>query len=220
VSYFDMYDRAMGERIAGRPRDSEIDRRVLEAARRLLAAHGYEALSVSRVAQEAGTTRQALYRRWSTKADLATAAIAALSEASERPPTDDPFAELVAELEAYRRGVGRPDGVSMVGTMLLRSTDPALVALYRERIVAPRRARLRGILERACAAGHLPADADLELVVPMLTGSWYALALAGGRPPADWPDRVARLAWRAAGGTPPPVPTPGRRGGSAAGSRS
>ncbi len=120
----------MGERGAGRPRDPEIDRRVLETARRHLAAHGYEALSVASVAVEAGTTRQALYRRWPSKADLATAAIAAMSEAAERPATDDPFADLVAELRAYARGVGRPDGVSMVGTMLLRSTDPALVSLY------------------------------------------------------------------------------------------
>jgi len=135
--------RRVQKRAAGRPRDVEIDARVLEVARRHLARHGYEALSIATVAQEAGTTRQAVYRRWPTKADLATASIAAMSAAAERLPTDDPFADLVRELEAYRRGIGRPDGVSMVGTMLLRSTDARLRALYRERIVAPRRARFR-----------------------------------------------------------------------------
>lgn len=198
------YDAAVDERSAGRPRDPEIDARVLEVARRHLARHGYEALSVAAVAQEAGTTRQAVYRRWPTKADLATAAIAAMSAAGERQPTDDPFSDLVQELEAYRRGIGRPDGVSMVGTMLLRSTDPALVALYRERIVSPRRARLRAILERGRAAGLLDtSDAEVETVVTMLTGSWYATVLAGERPSEDWPARVAALAWQALGGTPP-----------------
>jgi AcrR family transcriptional regulator len=192
----------MQTRPAGRPRDAEIDARVLAVARRHLARHGYEALSVSAVADDAGTTRQAVYRRWPTKADLATAAIAAMSEAAERPATDDPFADLVRELEAYRRGVGRPDGVSMVGTMLLRSTDARLRALYRERIVAPRRARLRGILERARSSGLVAADADVDLVVTMLTGSWYATALAGEPHPDDWPARVASLAWRALGGQP------------------
>jgi AcrR family transcriptional regulator len=192
------------ERSAGRPRNPDIDTRVLEVARRHLARHGYEALSVATVAQEAGTTRQAVYRRWPTKADLATAAIAAMSAAAERHPTDDPFADLVEELEAYRRGIGRPDGVSMVGTMLLRSTDPALVALYRERIVSPRRARLRAILERGSTAGLLHAsEEDVDAVVTMLTGSWYATALAGARPPEDWPARVAVLAWRALSGSPP-----------------
>ena len=193
----------MSERRRGRPRDAEIDARVLEVARRHLAEHGYEGLSVAAVAEEAGTTRQALYRRWPGKADLATASIAAMSEAELRPATADPFSDLVRELEAYRRGIGRPDGVSMVGTMLQRSTDPRLVALYRERIVAPRRMRLRQILARGREAGHVGRDADLDLCAAMLTGSWYALVLAGRRPPRDWPVRAARLAWRALGGTPP-----------------
>lgn len=193
----------MAERRRGRPRDAEIDARVLEVARQHLAEHGYEGLSVAAVAEEAGTTRQAVYRRWPGKADLATASIAAMSEAQLRPATADPFSDLVRELDAYRRGIGRPDGVSMVGTMLQRSTDPRLVALYRERIVAPRRMRLRDILGRAREAGHVGRDADLDLCAAMLTGSWYALVLAGHRPPRDWPVRAARLAWRALGGTPP-----------------
>lgn len=190
----------MSERSAGRPRNAEIDQRVLAVARRHLARHGFEALSVAAVAHDAGTTRQAVYRRWPTKADLATAAVAAMSEAAERPATDDPFADLVRELEAYRRGIGRPDGVSMVGTMLLRSTDARLRALYRERIVVPRRARLRAILERARSSGLVAADADVDVVVAMLIGSWYATALAGEQHPDDWPRRVASLAWRALGG--------------------
>jgi AcrR family transcriptional regulator len=201
--------RQVQKRPAGRPRDAEIDVRVLDVARRHLARHGYEALSVSAVADDAGTTRQAVYRRWPTKADLAKAAVAAMSAAAERPATDDPFADLVRELEAYRRGIGRPDGVSMVGTMLVRSTDARLRALYRERIVAPRRARLRAILERARSSGLIAADADVDVVVAMLTGSWYATALAGEPHPDDWPHRVAALAWRALGGEelPPPART-------------
>src|SRR5690349_378518 len=90
----------MDERPLGRPRDRDIDARILEVARHHLAAHGYVAMSVAAVADDAGTTRQALYRRWPSKAELATAAIAAISKAAERPPTDDPFADLVRELAA------------------------------------------------------------------------------------------------------------------------
>lgn len=186
----------------GRPRDPEIDARVLAVAREHLGARGYEAMSLAAVAADAGTTRQAVYRRWPTKADLATASIAAMSRAAERTPTDDPYADLVRELAAYATGVGRPGGVSMVGTMLVDATDPQLVELYRERIVEPRRTQLRAILERARDAGLLAADADIEALLPMLTGAWYASALAGVRPGDDWPARAAALAWRALGGTP------------------
>lgn len=175
----------------GRPRDADIDRRVLAATRHQLAQRGYDALSVAAVAAAAETTRQAVYRRWPTKADLATAAVADLSRAEERTPTDDPEADLVRELEAFRAGISRPDGLSMVGTMLQASTDPELVRYFRERIVSPRRTRLRAILERAVA--DRPTDpADLDVAVSTLTGSWYAHALAGDPPPADWATRLAR----------------------------
>jgi AcrR family transcriptional regulator len=196
----------------GRPRDPEIDERVMEVARRHLARSGYDAMSLTAIAEEAGTTRQALYRRWPTKADLATAAVAAMSRTAERSPSEDPFADLVRELDAFRRGISRPDGVSMVGTMLLRSTDPELVTLYRERIVAPRRARLREILERARSGGILSPDADLDAALGMFTGSWYARSLQGVRPLPRWAERTAAIIWRGLGGSPPvggagPAPT-------------
>jgi AcrR family transcriptional regulator len=182
----------------GRPRDPSIEDRALAITRRHLAQHGYEGFSLTAVADEAGTTRPSLYRRWPGKAELATAAIAALSAAESRAPTDDPFADLVVELRAFRRGVTRPDGLSLVGTMLQRGTDSELRRLYRERIVLPRRARLREILERAIEQEILPGG-DVELAVASLTGSFYALALAGPIP-ARWPERVARHTWRSLGG--------------------
>lgn len=187
----------------GRPRDTAIDAAVLDAAARHLAAHGYEAMSVVAVAEDAGTTRQAIYRRWPNKADLATATIANMSEAAERPDTENPFEDLVAELTAFHRGVTRPNGISMVGSMLQTSTDPDLAALYRDRIVAPRRRRIRHILQRAVDSGLLEADADLDHATAACTGTLYALHLAGTPIPKTWPKRTARLIWRSCGGTPP-----------------
>ena len=185
----------------GRPRDTAIDAAVLTVARHHLATRGYDAMSVAAVAEEAGTNRQALYRRWPSKADLAAAAVASLAD-SGAVATDDPFADLVRELEDFRRGVSRPDGLSMVGTMLQRTTDPELRAAYRRRLVGPRRARLRAVLERAVALGLLDADADLDAALPMLTGSFYGRALAVDQPIPRWAERTAGLVWRALGGRP------------------
>lgn len=186
----------------GRPRDKAIDAALLAAAVDELGAHGYEALSLARVAAAAGTTRQALYRRFPTKADLATAAVASLARRQERAPTDDPRADLERELAAFREGITRPGGISLIGGMLQDGADPHLVALFRERVVAPRRGALRDALERARAAGLVTGDdAALGLAVSMLTGSWYALALAGEAPPPDWPRAAAALVWRALGGS-------------------
>jgi AcrR family transcriptional regulator len=184
----------------GRPRDPDLDDRILQVTRHHLATNGYDAMSVVAIAEEAGTTRQALYRRWPSKADLATAAIAAMARAGQPVPTGDVYLDLVRELEAFRRGITRPDGVSMVGTMLLDSTDAELVELYRERLVSPRRERFREILERARSEGHLDEHADIEVALNMLTGAWYANALTGRSPVKNWAQRVAALTWRSLGG--------------------
>jgi len=188
----------------GRPRSAAIDEAVLAAARRQLSEGGYSALSFAAVAQEAGTTRPAIYRRWATKSALAESAMASYPtgdppvRAAELP--SDPFADLVAELEDFRHGVSRAGRLSLVGTMLQSTTAPDAAARYRTRVVAPRRARLRAILERAATEGAIDQDADLDVAVTMLTGSWYARCLAGDAEPGDWPRRVAELAWRALGG--------------------
>ena len=162
----------------GRPRDDAIDRALLAAARRQLAEHGFAGMSLGAVAREAGTTRQALYRRWPTKQALAESTVASIAT-TDRPPATgtDPYADLVAELEDFRHGVSRPGRLSLVGAMLQNTNDPGVRERYRERVVAPRRRRLRTILQRAL-------DADAE--------------------PAGWAERVATLTWRALGGTPPP----------------
>jgi len=187
---------------AGRPRDPEIDAAVLGAARRHLAAFGYDAMSLVAVAEEAGTTRQAVYRRWPSKAHLATAAIAGMSRAAERPDTDNPYNDLVAELTAFFNGVTRPNGVSMVGSMLQEGIDEELKELYRARVVAPRRARLRHILHRAVQLGHAHPEADVDYAVAACTGTLYALQLAGRPLTKAWPTRTAALVWRSIGGDP------------------
>ncbi len=184
-------------RTPGRPRNTHIDEAVLSAARAQLAIHGYEAMSVVAVAEAAGTTRQALYRRWPTKADLATAAIASMSKADERIATDDPYQDLLAELTGFFDGVMRPNGIGMVGAMLQAAPDSELKILYSERIVAPRRRRIRTILQRGVDAGHLDADADLDYATAAATGTMYGLRLAHEPIANDWPQRTAALIWRA-----------------------
>lgn len=173
-----------------------------------LAGVGYEALSLTAVAREAGTTRQALYRRWPTKAALAAAALEVIADAGPEASSSDPLADLVAELTDYQHGVSRPGRLSLVGTMLQDSTAPALRARYQAQVIAPRRARLLGILRRARHLGLIDPDADLEIAITLCTGSWYARALAGLEPPENWPQRTANLVWRAVGGNPESINTP------------
>ena len=60
---------------AGRPRDGRIDAAIIAATRELILETGYSALTLSAIAARAGTTTAALYRRWSSKAQLVHEAV-------------------------------------------------------------------------------------------------------------------------------------------------
>lgn len=190
-------------RATGRPRDVAIDRAVLEATLRALARDGYAGLSLRAIAEDAGTTRPALYRRWPDKAALVVDAVAHLAAVDPPAVTGDAFDDLVVELDHFRHCISDAAALPLAGLMLGDGIEEPVRARYRELVVGPRRARLRALIEQAASEGRFAADADLALAGSLLTGSWYALALAEVPPPDDWALRIARLVWRACGGTPP-----------------
>ena len=76
--------------VRGRPRDADVDERILETAFRQLVREGYGATSIEAVAAEAGVAKTTIYRRYPTKRDLVVAALRA----------ETPFAAPPADLHA------------------------------------------------------------------------------------------------------------------------
>jgi AcrR family transcriptional regulator len=187
---------------AGRPRDPSIDDAVLDATLRRLALDGFAGLSIASVASDAGTSRPAVYRRWPDKESLVVDAIARLAEAEPPDTGGGLFEDLVAELEHFRHCITEAAALPLAGLMLGDDVSEALRAKYHDLVVAPRRSRIQACLERAIDDGSLDADADIAIAGTFLTGSWYALAVAGTTPPKDWARRTATLVWRACGGRP------------------
>lgn len=178
----------------GRPRHPETDRQILNAALRLLGRDGYARMSLDAVAAEAGVTKPTIYRRYPSKTALAEAALAALAAARDdsRPAvTGELRQDVIAHLRHFRQGVSRPYGVALVGTVLAEEAEtPELLALYRERIVAPRRTMVGRVLLDAQARGELPQGMDIDLMVNALVGAYYAQYLAGTPFPDDWEERL------------------------------
>src|SRR5258707_9244029 len=52
----------------GRPRDQHADAKILKATIRLLEQHGFRAVTLEGIAEEAGVARTTVYRRWPNKA--------------------------------------------------------------------------------------------------------------------------------------------------------
>lgn len=175
----------------GRPRSPEVDGEILRAAMRVMARGGYARMSVEEVAAEAGVSRPTIYLRYSGKAELATAALGAYRDRGRPEETGEARADLVARLRHFRRGVERPFGMAMIGSVLAEErATPQLLALFRERVVEPRRGELREVLEHAGQRGELRDGANIDAAVNMLVGSYYAQYLAGNPFPDDWPETV------------------------------
>ena len=171
-----------------RPRSQDLDARILDAALALMARQGYARMSIEGVAAEAGVSRPTVYLRFSSKEELAVAALGAFRERDRPRATGDTGTDLIAQLRHFRRGVERPYGMAMVGTVLAEEPHtPELLERFREGVVRPRREELRAVLELARERGELRADADLDAAVSMLIGSLYAARLAGRRLPRSWP---------------------------------
>jgi AcrR family transcriptional regulator len=148
-------------------------------------------MSLDAIAAAAETTKPAIYRRWPSKEELAVAALARLQADRQPQPTGATRADLIALLQDFRTKLLRPNGLAMIGAVLAEErTLPQLLALFRAKIVAPRRAGLKAILAAAQARRELPATADLDAAVNLLVGSFYARYLAGDGIPKDWPERV------------------------------
>jgi AcrR family transcriptional regulator len=180
----------------GRPRDPRLDQAILSTAERQLRERGYALMSLESVAAAAGTTVPTLRRRYRDKTALAAAVVDSMRV--DPLPTEPaaPREAALALLENFRRNLGRPHSLALLGSLLSEEErSPELIGRFRKRLVGPRRARLAEALKRGVEGGDLPAQTDIDAAVSMLIGSFYARYISHGSIPRDWARRVLNQLW-------------------------
>ncbi|MGP4114897.1 TetR/AcrR family transcriptional regulator [Streptomyces sp. 4N509B] len=169
----------------GRPRDQHIDAAVIAAALETLDEHGYQGLSVEEVARRAGTSRPAIYRRWSGRAPLALAAIATRLDVPTPPDSGCTLCDIAESfnvfLAAYR--TIRPDVLSTLHADC--ASDAELSARYLETVIEPSRRAVAHTLDRAIARGDLRADVNRRLLLDMVGSLVHYRATFGRRHLSD-----------------------------------
>jgi AcrR family transcriptional regulator len=183
----------------GRPKehDEATRERLLDAAERLSATDGWDALTVRRIAEEAGTSTRALYALFGSKQGLEQALHQAmftrlrdLLQACGR--SDDPRRDIATQSLAYRQwAVERPERYALamhrfVGQRSRPRSDEGL-AVSREALD-----ELRQAVRRCHGAGLLLGGRDPEDVVTHLRAMVHGLAefenlgMLGPDPEAQW----------------------------------
>jgi AcrR family transcriptional regulator len=180
---------------AGRPRDRRIDAAILSATTHLLVEIGYSNLTMAAVAERAGTTKTALYRRWSSKAELVhEAAFPAAPTAIETPPgaiTADLRAMIAAARDVFTSPVVR---AAMPGLIADMAADADLNARVMDRftdLFIAVRVRLADAVRR----GEVHPDVDPDRLVEVIGGATMLRVLLRPDEPLgnDWVDQTTAI---------------------------
>lgn len=192
----------------GRPRDARADRAILQATRELIAERGIHEFRTEDVAARAGVGKGAIYRRYPSKDELVTAAVAALVDEEIRvPDTGSTRSDLLAlmreAVELYR---GSLPGRLMPNLVSAMSQRPELARTVHDGFLTGRREALTQVLVRGIERGDLRPDLDLEFALDVFGGPlFYRLLITGGPIDDQLAGAVAELILR---GFAPDRPTP------------
>lgn len=182
--------------MAGRPRDPDLEQRLLAAAWSLLTSGGYDALTLTKVAAQANAHRTDVYRRWSSKAQLVTDVLAEHLPPVSEFDTGTLRGDIRVYLDDLAAAWSSPWIEGFVGLLadLRRDVDAELAF----RLLAERRGQpMRDALARAVERGEIGELPELGLAGDLLEGPLMHRRMIGRQPlTADYLDALALAAHR------------------------
>jgi AcrR family transcriptional regulator len=165
-----------------------------------LAARPYNEVSIETIAARAGVHKTTVYRRWRTKADLVSQALAAAAQSLiEVPDTGTVDADLRALSRSVQATLASPRGAATTRSVLAGAAASAEIRSVMAEFWAARLSAIAVIVDRAVARGELPAGTAPGPVMNAMAAPLYYRLLVTAEPPtpAD-ADRAAAAALAAA----------------------
>jgi AcrR family transcriptional regulator len=170
----------------GRPRDADVDARILRAAVELLTEVGAEGTTMSAVIERSAVARATAYRRWPNREALLVAALREVKGRGPVPLSGDLEEDIARSADQARH---------ILAEERFRSILPLLARDLVERHgggregsatfhrVAPNYRRLAEVYEQLAEEAGLRGDIDGALVSDIVIGAQLARLLSTGRPP-------------------------------------
>ena len=175
----------------GDPRVARTRSTVIAAVHLLLRAEGPAAVTFGRVSREAGVSRTTLYRHWAGPSELVADAWGQLVPPSPPAQTADLRADLLAMFLRVRDAVESSTMRRSLPTFLAAALDDPIISDLHATFVRDRRQPIVDRLALAQELGQLDAEADLDLLVDLLSGPLFYRQLLRRLPTND--EDVARL---------------------------
>lgn len=179
---------------AGRPRDPDIDRAIVEAALDEVAELGYSNASMTGIARRANVPKSTVYRRWDTKQDLVLEAMRVLRP---HPPVEltgdtrgdlhEQFVSLYATWQDERRAQ------VLISLLAEMPRNPDLAAVWEERSVRPFRDRVRVAIRHGIETGQVAATADPDVIAEVALAMPVHMRLLSTGDLSNMADRLTSL---------------------------
>ncbi|MFG1859335.1 TetR/AcrR family transcriptional regulator [Microbispora bryophytorum] len=141
-----------------RRRGDALTTAIFQAVLSELAGSSFEELTFDKIASAAGTGKAALYRRWSTPAELVLAALSdpgtGFGEPTAPPGTGVLRDDLIALLEHFVRVLDEPRGRALLPLIAHRHRHPELFEQVHRLVVRPHQEVLLSVLRQAVERGE------------------------------------------------------------------
>jgi AcrR family transcriptional regulator len=164
-------------RNVGRPRSESARQAILDAALRLVRRDGFAALTIERIAREAGVGKPTIYRWWPSKGTIVFEALQQRAQQTIPIPTEGPLpARLIAFLQSVFAALNEDTGEIVRSLMAEAQHDSAFAAIFRTQFINVRRKPLLTLLQQGVATGELAADTNIDVLADLIYGAmWYRL---------------------------------------------
>ncbi|MBH8564617.1 TetR/AcrR family transcriptional regulator [Nostoc sp. CENA67] len=160
--------------ISGRPRSTHADQAILQATLDLLAEVGYQSMSIEAIASRAGVGKTTIYRRYTSKEEIVADAIESLREDISIPDTGSFWGDMDILIENAAKKIDSPLGRQTLALIIsTASSNPQFAQVYWKRYIQLRREAFAKVLERAKFRGEIHLDADIDLIIDLVSGSLY-----------------------------------------------
>lgn len=159
---------------AGRPRSAEAQRAVLDAARELFAAGGYQAATIDAVAARSGVAKTTIYRWWPNRASLLVEVLAEVHTAAvPLPASGDGARAIRGELRDAAAAANGLTGKLLMALIGEAQHDAEVRAELLEGLFYPRRATTARVIRRAQESGAIRPDVPTDVAADLLFGPLF-----------------------------------------------
>jgi AcrR family transcriptional regulator len=168
-----------------RRRGAALEQAIFDAVFDQMQATGLAGLTMEGIAARARTGKAALYRRWSSVEDLVVDALDKTLPSTELPPdTGDVRADLADVLGRMVAVINSPTGGALQCLVGELDRNHEFAKTLHERVLAPRKAIMLAVLQRAADRGEIPASAVTPMICEVGPSMLFHRLISEG-PPID-----------------------------------